>query len=85
MTDTSPGGDATTGADTDRYEIRVRGRLDARWARWFDGCSLTAQPDGTTVIGADGIDQAALHGLLRQVRDTGLGLISVTRIDPSTD
>jgi hypothetical protein len=79
MTDTNTGGDAG------RYEIRVRGRLDARWSSWFDGHVLTPQPDGTTVIEALALDQASLHGLLRQVRDAGLGLISVTRIDPTSD
>lgn len=79
MTFTSPEG------DTNRYEIRVRGRLDARWSTWFDGLVLTPQPDGTTLIVAAAIDQAALHGLLRQVRDAGLGLLSVTRVDPTTD
>jgi hypothetical protein len=71
--------------DTNRYEIRVNGRLDDRWSVWFDGLALTSQQDGTTVIEAAGIDQATLHGLLRQVRDAGLRLISVTHIDPGTD
>lgn len=79
MTDTSPAG------DTNRYDIRVSGRLDARWSAHFDGLVLTPQPDGTTVIEAVAIDQAALHGLLRQVRDAGLGLVAVTRIDRGND
>ena len=78
MTSTSPEGDTT------RYEITVKGRLDARWSAWFDGLVVRPQPDGTTIIEADAIDQAALHGLLRQVRDAGLALDSVTRIDPTT-
>lgn len=69
--------------DTNRYRIRVQGRLDAHWSTWFDGHVLAPQPDGTTVIEAAALDQAALHGLLRQVRDAGLGLIAVTRIDPT--
>ena len=64
-----------------RYEIRIRGHLDSRWATWFDGLSLRADSDGTTVIHGPVIDQSALHGLLRKVRDVGLPLISVTRID----
>ena len=64
-----------------RYEIRLKGRLDARWATWFDGLSLSHKSDGTTVLSGPVIDQAALHGLLSKVRDLGLPLISVTQID----
>ena len=64
-----------------RYEIRIQGRLEARWAAWFDGLSLTPESDGTTVIRGSMIDQAALHGLLCKVRDLGLPLIAVTQID----
>ena len=60
-----------------RYEIRLVGHLDARWAAWFDGLSLTHESDGTTVIRGRIADQAALHGLLQKVRDTGLPLVSV--------
>jgi hypothetical protein len=63
-----------------RYEIRVAGHLDSRWAAWFDGLSLTNQSDGTTVLQGAVVDQAALHGLLQKVRDVGLPLISVTQI-----
>jgi hypothetical protein len=73
--------------DTDRreagrYEIRLKGHLDTRWAGWFDGLSLTHRSDGTTVIHGQVADQAALHGLLQKVRDAGLPLVSVIRIDP---
>lgn len=64
-----------------RYEIRLKGRLDARWAVWFDGMTLTRESDGTTIIHAPAVDQAALHGLLRKVSDLGLALISVERLD----
>ena len=64
------------------YEIRLKGRLDARWAAWFDGLGLTHQGDGTTVIHGPVADQAALHGLLNKVRDLGLPLVSVTRAGP---
>ena len=64
-----------------RYEIRLKGRLDARWATWFDGLSLSHESDGTTVLSGPVIDQAVLHGLLSKVRDLGLPLISVTQID----
>ena len=73
----------TTGRhDTGRYAIRVEGRLERRWAAWFDGMILTAERDGTTTICGPVVDQAALHGLLRRLRDIGLPLISVTRLGP---
>jgi hypothetical protein len=61
------------------YEIRLTGHLDARWATWFDGLTVTQEPDGTTVISGLIADQAALHGLLQRVRDLGIPLISVSR------
>ncbi len=61
------------------YEIRVQGRLESRWAAWFDGFTLTPGPGGTTVITGTVIDQAALHGLLQSLRDLGLPLLSVTQ------
>jgi hypothetical protein len=67
---------------TPRYEIRLRGRLPARWAAWFDGMTLTTTDDGTTVLTGPVIDQAALHGVLQKVRDLGLPLISLTALDP---
>jgi hypothetical protein len=66
----------------ERYEIRLRGHLDSRWAAWFDGLSLTNSSDGTTVIGGQVADQAALYGLLQKVRDLGLPLVSVTQVQP---
>ena len=65
-----------------RYEIRLRGHLDSRWAAWFDGLSLSNENDGTTIIGGPVVDQAALHGLLQKVRDLGLALVSVTEVQP---
>jgi hypothetical protein len=66
----------------ERYEIRLKGHLDARWAAWFDGLSLTNDSDGTTIICGPVADQAALHGLLQKVRDLGLPLVSVTPVQP---
>ena len=65
-----------------RYEIRLKGHLDSRWATWFDGLSLTNESDGTTIICGPVVDQAALYGLLQKVRDLGLPLVSVTQVGP---
>ena len=66
----------------ERYEIRLKGHLDSRWAAWFDGLSLTNSSDGTTIICGPVVDQSALHGLLQKVRDLGLPLVSVTQVEP---
>ena len=65
-----------------RYEIRLKGHLDTRWAAWFDGLTLTRGSDGTTIIHGPVADQAALHGLLQKTRDLGLPLISVNHVEP---
>lgn len=62
------------------YAIRVKGHLDTRWTAWFDGLTLIADPDGSTLIQGSIVDQAALHGVLQKVRDLGLTLISVTPV-----
>jgi hypothetical protein len=67
--------------DSERYEIRLKGHLAPRWAAWFDGLSLTNENDDTTIIHGSVADQAALHGLLQKVRDIGLPLVSVTRVE----
>jgi hypothetical protein len=64
------------------YEIRLQGRLDPQWSSWFDGMSLTTAPDGITLLEGRVVDQAALHGVLNRLRDLGLPLISVARIEP---
>jgi len=64
------------------YEIRVRGVLGARWSAWFAELQVSSEETGETVIAGPVADQAALHGLLAKVRDLGLPLISVRRIDP---
>ena len=71
----------STADEAGRYEIRLKGHLDNRWATWFDGLTLTTDSDGTTVIHGIVVDQSALHGLLQKVRDVGLPLISVTRVE----
>lgn len=69
------------------YEIRLQGRLDERWSTWFDGMTLTTETDtpavgALTVLRGHVVDQAALHGLLGRLRDIGLPLISVRRVEP---
>jgi hypothetical protein len=64
------------------YEIRLQGRLDERWASWFDGMTLDPAVDGVTVLRGPVADQAALHGLLARLRDLGVPLISVA-LDPA--
>ena len=59
------------------YEIRVKGHLDDRWAEWFEGLTITLEENGDTLLTGPVIDQAALHGLLKKIRDLGMLLISV--------
>jgi hypothetical protein len=65
-----------------RCELRIKGHLDDCWADWFEGLSFTHESDGTTILAGPVVDQAALYGLLRNVRDLGLPLLSVMEVDP---
>jgi len=65
-----------------RYEIRIEGHLEDRWANWFGGLTITREDNGETRLASPLIDQAALHGLLKKVRDLGMPLISVNRVKP---
>jgi hypothetical protein len=62
------------------YEIRLKGHLDDKWADWFDGLSITRADNGETLLRGPVVDQAALHGVLKQVRDLGLPLLSVIQV-----
>jgi hypothetical protein len=64
------------------YEIRLKGHLADRWAGWFGGLTITLEDSGDTLLTGPVVDQAALHGLLKKVRDLGIPLISVNRIKP---
>ncbi len=64
------------------YEIRIKGHLDDRWAAWFGGLTVTLDDNGDTLLAGPVADQAALHGLLRKVRDLGLPLVSVNYVQP---
>lgn len=59
------------------YEIRIKGHLDDKWADWFDGLTIRREDNGNTLLTGPVVDQAALHSLLRKVRDLGLPLLSV--------
>ena len=72
---------APTGRDRACYEIRLRGHLGSHWAARFDGMTLTPLADGTTLLRGPVVDQAALHGLIRQLGDLGIPLLSVTQSD----
>jgi hypothetical protein len=77
---------APTGPDRAWYEIRLQGHLGSHWASRFDGMTLTPLEDGTTLLRGPVADQAALHGLLRQLGDIGITLLSLQQhdCDPST-
>lgn len=67
------------------YRIRVKGHLGREWTDWFEGLTVTPQEDGDTVLAGSVPDQAALHGLLKKVRDLGLPLVSVCPVGPDTE
>jgi hypothetical protein len=64
------------------YKIRLKGQLDDWWADWFGGLTITLEDNGDTLLTGPVVDQAALHGLLRKVRDLGIPLLSVMRVEP---
>jgi len=66
------------------YEIRLKGHLEARWEQWFDGLTITLEENGNTLLSGPLADQAALHGILKKVRDLGLTLLSVNSVEPDT-
>ena len=67
----------------DLYQIRVKGYLDDYWSAWFDNLTISYGESGDTLLSGPVPDQAALHGLLAKVRDLGLPLLSVNRIEPT--
>ena len=64
------------------YQIRIKGHLGPEWADWFGGLAITLEDNGETLLTGPVVDQAALHALLRKVRDLGMPLISVLRVAP---
>jgi hypothetical protein len=62
------------------YQIRIKGHLSCEWTEWFEGLTITLEEDGDTLLTGLVVDQAALHGLLKKVRDLGMPLVSVNRV-----
>ena len=64
------------------YEIRITGQLGREWTDWFEGLAITLENNGDTLLTGPVVDQAALHGVLKKVRDLGMPLVSVNRVRP---
>ena len=64
------------------YQIRIKGQLDRKWIDWFGDVTITLEENGDTLLTCQAVDQAALHGLLKKVRDLGMPLLSVNRVEP---
>ena len=64
------------------YQIRIQGHLGCQWTDWFGGLTITLEDNGDTLLTGRVVDQAALHGLLKKVRDLGMPLLSVIRVEP---
>ena len=62
------------------YQIRLKGHLGSQWTDWFEGLTITLEEDGNTLLTGPVVDQAALHGLLKKVRDLGMPLVSVIEV-----
>jgi hypothetical protein len=66
------------------YEICLKGHLDDQWTEWFEGLTITLEKNGNTLLTGPVADQAALHGLLKKVRDLGMPLVSVSPVEPGS-
>lgn len=67
------------------YQITVLGHLDTEWSDWFDGLTITLVDTGETILSGPVVDQTALHGVLIKIRDLGLPLLSLTRVEPERE
>jgi hypothetical protein len=77
-----PGDQKTDPGQPMVYQIRIKGHLGHRWTNWFEGLTITLEDDGDTLLTGPVVDQAALYGLLKKVRDLGLSLVSVNPVEP---
>jgi hypothetical protein len=67
------------------YQIRIKGHLNAQWTDWFGGLTITPEENGDTLLTGEVVDQSALYGLLKKVRDLGMPLVSVIRVEPDQE
>ena len=82
---TTSAGPGRSCSDSQRYEIRLQGHLDSRWADRLGGMALALESDGITKLTGSIADQAALHGLLTRIRDLGLSIVSIQRLSPEEE
>jgi hypothetical protein len=75
--DSNPSSEAPDLAQSMVYQIRIKGHLDRKWTDWFGGLTVTLEQNGDTLLTGPVVDQAALHGLLKKVRDLGMPLVSL--------
>jgi hypothetical protein len=67
------------------YQIRIKGHLGSQWTDWFEGLTITLEENGETLLTGPVVDDAALHGLLKKVRDLGMPLLAVNRVEPGQE
>ncbi len=72
----------TDPGQTKVYQIRLQGHLGSQWTDWFEGLTITLEKNGDTLLTGPVVDQSALHGLLRKIRDLGMPLLSVNHVQP---
>ncbi len=65
------------------YQIKIKGHLNQQWMDWFDGLTVALEEDGHTILSGSVVDQSALHGILKKIRDLGMPLLSVNSTDPN--
>jgi hypothetical protein len=83
MTNKLPSSSSSPTSQPAVYRIRIQGQLDSQWSDWFEGLTVSLEPDGNTLLTGPVIDQAALHGLLKKIRDLGVPLLSVCPVPPA--